>query len=73
MFELLWVQDSRQNNISLITDASRVIHDMPKKFRLIRIYGMGSDADLRALKTFFQQKGEGNQCGVWHGDLRTLS
>jgi HD superfamily phosphohydrolase len=71
--ELFWVQDSRQNNISLITDASRVIRNMPKKFRLIRIYGMGSDMDLKALKTFLQPKGEGNQCGVWHGNLRTLS
>lgn len=55
--ELFWVQDSRQNKISLITDVSRVIHNMPKKSRLIRVYGMGSHIDLENLKAFFNQKG----------------
>jgi HD superfamily phosphohydrolase len=62
--ELFLVHDSRQKNISLITDVSRVIRNMPKKFRLIRIYGMGPDIDLKNLKAFFRSKGEGNQCGV---------
>jgi hypothetical protein len=62
--ELFWVQDSMQKKSSLVTDVSRVTRNMPRKFRVLRIYGMGSDIVLENLKGFFQSKGEGNQCGV---------
>lgn len=55
--ELFWVQDSRQNKISLITDVSRVIPNMPKKFRLRMIYGVESDMALENLNAFLNQKG----------------
>jgi hypothetical protein len=67
--ELLWVQDSRQDNISLIMDVSRLFVICQERFTLMRIYGMGSDIDLKTLKPFLQPKGEGNQCGVYHGEF----
>ncbi len=67
--EVFWVRGSRQKKISLIADASRVIRNIPKKFRLRMICCVESDMALKNLKAFLIKRGrQSMRCLAWKFD-----
>ncbi len=55
----LWVVTDRRNSLSLLTKQSRVVHDMPQQFWVMRVYARKHGACVEELRSRLQHVKEG--------------